>query len=163
MMLLWSTIIATLVGLASAAVTRRDSGFKVLSQDQIDSTDVYAHYAAAASCNPQTLTYWQCGCAYLTCGPVFFLRKERMGAVHDEPVLMHRFSCPANCDSTPNFELYTSGGDGYQTPYCAHVHQAVNFLLLAIYILILSKGYVGYDNNLDSIMVVHQGNDKKKA
>jgi len=61
MMLLWSTIIATLVGLASAAVNRRDSGFKVLSQDQIDSTNVYAYYSAAVTCNPQTLPYWNCG------------------------------------------------------------------------------------------------------
>lgn len=82
--------------------------------------------------------------------------------MHDEPVLMHRFPCPAHCQATPNFELYTNGGDGGQNPFCAHVHQAVDFLLLVIYILILSKGFVGYDNSLDSIMVVHQGNDKKK-
>jgi hypothetical protein len=79
MMFLWSTIIATLVGLTSAAIIPRDSGFKVLSQGQVDSTNVYAYYASAAACNPQSLIYWNCGGAYLTCGPIFFLRKERMG------------------------------------------------------------------------------------
>lgn len=105
-MLLWSTIIATLIGLASAAVTRRDSGFKVYSQGQIDSTNVFAHYASAVSCDPQTLPYWNCG---------------------------------SHCQATPNFELYANGGDGNQTPFW----------------------FVGYDNALDSIIVVHQGNDKK--
>ena len=78
-MFLWSTIIATLVGLVSAAVIPRESGFKTLSQGQIDSTDVYAHYAAAAMCSPDSLTYWSCGSTSLTCGPIFFLRKGRMG------------------------------------------------------------------------------------
>jgi len=83
MMLLWSTIIATLVGLASATVIPRDSGFHTLSQDQISSTNPYAYYSAAVKCNPQSLPYWNCGGAYLTCGPFFF-------AMHDEPVLTHR-------------------------------------------------------------------------
>jgi hypothetical protein len=79
MMILWSTIIATLVGLASAAIIPRDTGFKTLSQAQIHSTDTYANYAAAAACPLQSLTYWNCGSAYLTCDPIFFLRKERTG------------------------------------------------------------------------------------
>lgn len=82
--------------------------------------------------------------------------------MHDEPVLMHRFPCPDNCDTTPNFELYTSGGDGTSSPVCAHIHQAVNLLFLVICILMLLAGFVGYDNSLDSIIVSHQGPDKKK-
>ena len=79
MMLLWSTIIATLVGLASAAVIPRDSGFNVLPQSQVDSLNVYAHYSAAVKCDPHALTYWNCGCACLACIPFFFLQKEKMG------------------------------------------------------------------------------------
>jgi hypothetical protein len=75
---------------------------------------------------------------------------------------MNHFPCPAHCQSTPNFELYAKGGDGLQNPFCAHFHQAVNFLLLVICILMLSTGFVGYDNALDSIIVVHEGNDKKQ-
>jgi hypothetical protein len=71
MMLLWSIIIATLVGLTSAAAFPRDLGFQTLSQTQIDSTNTYAHYAAAVKCGPQNLTNWKCGRAYLTCGPFF--------------------------------------------------------------------------------------------
>lgn len=78
-MILWSTIIATLVGLASAAAIPRDSGFKTLSMGQIQSTDVYANYAAASTCAGNTLPYWNCGGAYLICGPSLFLRKEKMG------------------------------------------------------------------------------------
>jgi hypothetical protein len=164
MMFLWSTIIATLVGFVSAAaVNRRDSGFKTLSQAQINSTDAYAHYSAAAMCSPQALSYWQCGCAYLTCHPIFFsCGRKGSGAMHDEPVLIHRFPCPAHCDAIKSFELYAYGGGVNQTPSCAHVHQAVKFLIFVICILMLSTGYVGYDSSLDSIMVVHQGNDKKK-
>jgi hypothetical protein len=78
MMLLWSTIFATLVGLASAVVIPRDLGFYTLTQGQIDSTDLYAHYASAVKCHPQNLANWDCGRAYLNCGPIFSLRKERM-------------------------------------------------------------------------------------
>ncbi|KAI0271127.1 lipase [Russula aff. rugulosa BPL654] len=60
-MLLWSAIFATLVGLASAVVLPRDSGFYTLTQDQIVSTDTYANYAAAVKCGPQNLTNWECG------------------------------------------------------------------------------------------------------
>lgn len=61
MMLLWSAVFATLVGLASAAVLPRDLGFYTLTQGQIDSTNLYAHYASAVKCNPQTLINWNCG------------------------------------------------------------------------------------------------------
>jgi hypothetical protein len=79
MMLLWPAIFATLVGLASAVVSPRDSGFYTLTQDQIVSTNTYTNYAAAVKCGPQNLTNWNCGRAYLTCVPFFFLLKERMG------------------------------------------------------------------------------------
>jgi hypothetical protein len=91
MMLLWSAIIAALVGLASAVVSPRDSGFYTLTQDQINSTNLYAQYASVVKCQPQTLIHWNCGRAYLTCVPFFFLREERCGAVHDELVLTHCF------------------------------------------------------------------------
>ncbi|KAN0105220.1 Alpha/Beta hydrolase fold [Russula decolorans] len=63
MMLLWSTIFAALVGLTSAVVSPRDSesGFYTLTQDQIDSTNLYAHYASAVKCGPPNLTDWSCG------------------------------------------------------------------------------------------------------
>jgi len=73
MMLLWSIIIATLAGLASAAAITRDLGFQMLSQTQIDSTNTYAHYAAAVKCGPQNLTNWKCGRAYLTLQPFCFV------------------------------------------------------------------------------------------
>jgi hypothetical protein len=78
MMLLWSAIFATLVGLASAVVFPRDSDFYTLTQDQIVSTDTYANYAAAVKCGPQNLINWDCGCAYLTCVSFFFLQEERI-------------------------------------------------------------------------------------
>jgi hypothetical protein len=77
-MLLRSTILTTLVGLASAVGFPRDSGpYSTLSQDEMDSTDVYANYAAAVKCGPQNLTNWDCR-AFLTCVPFFFRQKERM-------------------------------------------------------------------------------------
>lgn len=82
--------------------------------------------------------------------------------MHDEPVLMRRFLCPVHCQLTPNFELYATGGGENQAPYCAHVHRAVIFLIFVICILMPSTGVAGYDSQLDSIMVVHQGNDKKQ-
>ena len=77
----------------------------------------------------------------------------------DEPVLIHRFPCPGPCQGNPTFELYGTGGDGQKVPQCAHIHQAVNYLFLVICMLMLSTGFAGYDNNLDSIIVSHQGND----
>ena len=91
MMLLWSTIIATLVGLASAVVLPRDSGFYTLTQGQIDSTNLYAYYASAVKCQPQTLINWNCGSAYPTYVPFFFLQKERVGCDARDSVLTHRF------------------------------------------------------------------------
>ena len=80
MMLLWSAIFATLVGLASAIVSPSGSGFYTLTQNQIASTDTYANYAAAVKCGPQNLTNWNCGRAYLTMRTfLFFPLKERMG------------------------------------------------------------------------------------
>jgi hypothetical protein len=70
-----------------------------------------------------------------------------------------RFPCPAHCDATQSFNIYGSGGDGNSVPFCAHVHQVVNFIFLVIYILMLSTGFVGYDNALDSIIVSHEGGD----
>jgi len=93
MMLLWPAIIATLVGLASAVVSQRDSGFYTFTQDQIDSTNLYAQYASVVKCQPQTLIHWNCGSAYLAYVPFFFLREERIrwGCAHDEVVLTHHF------------------------------------------------------------------------
>ncbi len=70
-MLPWLTIIATLVGFASAAAFPRDLGFLTLSQDKITSIDPYSHYSAAVKCGPQALVDWHCGRAYLTSGPPF--------------------------------------------------------------------------------------------
>jgi hypothetical protein len=127
MILLWSAIFATLVGLASAVLSPRDSGFNTLTQDQVDATDLYAHYASAVKCDPKTLKNWNCGSAYLTCVPSFSCRRKGWGAMHDEPVLTHCFPCQVHCQATPNFELNSTGGNGDGVPYCAHVHQAVNY------------------------------------
>ncbi len=81
--------------------------------------------------------------------------------MHDEAALTYCFPCPVHCQATPNFELYTIGGNGQDIQYCAHVHQAVNFLFLVICILMLSTVFVGYDNAADSIIVSRQGNIKK--
>ena len=40
----------------------------------------------------------------LSCG------RKGWGVMHDEPVLMHSFHCPANCKANNNFELYATGG-----------------------------------------------------
>ena len=47
-------------------------------------------------------------------------------------------------------------------PYCAHVYQAVNLFFLVICMLTLSTGFVGYDSNLQTIIVAHQGTDKRQ-
>ncbi|KAI0271126.1 lipase [Russula aff. rugulosa BPL654] len=101
-MLLRSTILTTLVGLASAVGFPRDSGpYSTLSQDEMDSTDVYANYAAAVKCGPQNITNWDC---------------------------------------QGKDELYEAGGDGAK----------VQFWM------------VGFDPVLNSLIVAHQGTDKKK-
>jgi hypothetical protein len=78
-MLLSSTIIATLVGFASAAAFSRDdnSGFKTLSQAVISTLTPYANYAAAAMCGIENLQTWDCGCACLTCDPSIFSGEGR--------------------------------------------------------------------------------------
>jgi hypothetical protein len=82
--------------------------------------------------------------------------------MHDEPVLTHCFPCQDHCQATPNFELNSTGGNGDGVPYCAHVHQAVNFFFIVTFMLMLSTGFVGYDKAINSIIVAHQGTDKKK-
>jgi hypothetical protein len=69
----------------------------------------------------------------------FSCRRKGWGAMHDELVLTHRFPCQVHCQATPNFELYANGGDGDEIQFCAHVHQAVNFLFLVISMLMLSN------------------------
>ena len=59
--------------------------------------------------------------------------------MHEEPVLTMRFTCQANCMATPNFELYANGGDGNKIQFCTHVHQAVNFPVLVMCMLMLSN------------------------
>jgi hypothetical protein len=159
MMLLWSTIFATLVGLASAVVFPRDSGFYTLTQDKIDSTDVYANYAAAVKCDPLNIMHWKCGRAYLICVP-FFFSCRRKGSMSQ--FLTHRFPCPVHCDANPNFEVFANGGNGDTVQYCAHVHRAVNFLFLVICMLTLSTGFVGFDKAMNTTILAHQGTDKKK-
>jgi len=82
--------------------------------------------------------------------------------MHDEPVLMHRFPCPAHCQAIPYFKLIADGGDGSKIQYCAHVHQAVNLLFLVICMLTISTGMVGYDKVINSIIVAHQGTNKTR-
>jgi len=113
MMFLWSTIIATLLGLASAVVLPRDDGFYTLNQSRVDSTNVYAHYASAVKCAPQSLTHWNCGGAYyLSCVPFFSCGRKAWGA---------------------------NGGDGSKVQFCAPVNQAVDFLSVVICMLTLSN------------------------
>jgi len=45
------------------------------------------------------------------------------------------WSCGANCDANPNFEVVTAGGDGSDDP----------------------DWYVGYDSTLDTVIVGHEG------
>ena len=86
MILLWSTIVA-LVGLTSAVAFPRGSGFYTLTQDKIDSTDVFANYAAAVKCNPQNIIHWNCVRAYLSCVSFVLLHKERVvEPVSDAPL-----------------------------------------------------------------------------
>ena len=63
--------------------------------------------------------------------------RKGWGAMHYEPVLMHHFPCPAQCQAIPYFELIADGGDGGKIQYCAHVHQAVNLLFLVICMLMM--------------------------
>ena len=76
--------------------------------------------------------------------------------------LTHRFPCPVHCDAIPNFEVFANGGDGAKIQFCAHVHRAVNFVFLVICMLTLSTGLVGFDKAMNSIIVAHQGTNKKK-
>jgi hypothetical protein len=161
-MLLWSAIFATFVGLAFADIFASDSGFFTLSQDQIVSTDTYASYAAAVKCGPQNLLNWKCGRAYLTCVPFFSPLKEGMGCDERRTSSDAPFPCPVHCLANPHFELYADGGDGAKVQFCAYVHQAMKFLYLVICILMLSAGMVGFDSVMNSIIVAHQGTDKKK-
>jgi hypothetical protein len=82
-MLLRSTIIATFVGLASAAAFSRDnssdSDFHTLSQENVNNFAPYSNYAAAAKCEAQKVVAWTCGGARLTCDPFFFPRKGKKG------------------------------------------------------------------------------------
>jgi hypothetical protein len=83
-MLLRATItIATLAGLASAAVFPRDqgSGAQVLSQSKIDKYSPFSYYAAAATCSTENIATWGCGSACLACDPPFFFpRMRRVGS-----------------------------------------------------------------------------------
>ena len=79
----------------------------------------------------------------------------------DEPVLTRRF--PANCVANPTFQLLMNGGDGSEVQLCAHVHRAVNIPFPVVCMLTLSTGFVGYDQYLDTIIVAHQGTDKKSC
>jgi hypothetical protein len=92
----------------------------------------------------------------------FSCRRKVWGAMHDEPVLTHRFPCQADCRATPNFDLYANGGDGSKVLFCVYVHQAVKLPFLVICILMLSTGMVGYDKVINSIIVAHEGTDIKK-
>jgi hypothetical protein len=80
--------------------------------------------------------------------------------MRDEPVLTRGF--PANCAANPTFQLFMNGGDGHEVQFCAHVHQAVNFPFLVVCMLRPSTGFVGYDRYLNTIIVAHQGTDKKR-
>ena len=83
MLLTATTIIATLAGLAAAAVFPRDqgSGFKILSQAKIDKYSPFSYYAAAATCSTQNVAAWQCGSACLVCDhPFFSPRGRRVGS-----------------------------------------------------------------------------------
>jgi hypothetical protein len=64
--------------------------------------------------------------------------------MHDEPVLMHRFPCPAHCQAAPYFEIIADGGDGTSVQFCALVRQAVNFLFLIICVLMMSNRDGGF-------------------
>jgi hypothetical protein len=140
-MLLRSTIIATFVGLASAAASLRgnSSDFHTRSQDNVNSFAPYSNYAAAAKCEAQKVVAWTCGGACLTCDPFFFPAEGEGWAIPNEPVLTSRFPCPAKCMANPSFQPIVAGGDGNRVQYCAHVHQAVNFLFLVICMLTLSN------------------------
>ena len=164
-MLLSSTFTAALVGLTSATFFfKRDnnSDFLTLSQAKIDKFSPYSHYAAAVKCSPQSVAGWNCGGMYLTCDPFPFLPAEGRGGVPvpDEPVLTRGF--PANCVANPTFQILMNGGDGSDEQVCTHIHQAVNSPFLVVCMLMLSTGFVGYDQYLDTVIVAHQGTDKKR-
>ena len=83
-MFLKATItIATLAGLASAAVFRRDQGssIQVLSQSKIDKYSPFSYYAAAASCSVEDVGTWGCGSACLAYDPPFLFPAEEKGRV----------------------------------------------------------------------------------
>jgi uncharacterized membrane protein len=67
------------------------------------------------------------------------------------------WSCGPNCDANPNFQPITSGGDGAVNQFCGSF-AAINCPRVLIYVVV----YVGYDPDLDTVVVGHQGTDPEK-
>ena len=81
---------------------------------------------------------------------------EREGYDADTYVLTHWFPYAVNCQANPNFEIFDAGGDGNAIQFCMNVRRAVNFTSSVVCLLTPSIGFVGYDPDLDTVIVAHQ-------
>jgi hypothetical protein len=77
-------------------------------------------------------------------------------AAYCQPTDTLAWSCGANCDANPDFQPITSGGDGVASQFCELV-QSMLFALSLTYLV-----YVGYDPDLDTVVVGHQGTNPEK-
>lgn len=59
-----------------------------------------------------------------------------------------------NCDANPGFKPLAAGGDGDSVPYCESA-ACFSFAHGETWL----SGYVGYDVNLKTVIVAHEGLD----
>ena len=64
------------------------------------------------------------------------------------------WDCGTNCEANPSFEPVASGGDGDSTQYCTWREGSACRAYTDGW-----SGFVGYDPNLDTVIVSHQGTD----
>ena len=84
------------------------------------------------------------------------LLPEREGYNAETYVLTCRFPFAVNCQANPNFEIFDAGGDGNGVQFCMNVHWPVNSTFSVVCVLTPSIGFVGYDPDLDTVIVAHQ-------
>lgn len=64
----------------------------------------------------------------------------------------------ANCNANPGFKPVASGGNGNSIQYCKTLTSYIASLTYA-WVIFERAGYVGYDPNLNTVVVSHQGTD----
>ena len=70
------------------------------------------------------------------------------------PITVVNWNCGHNCKANPNFKPLASGGDGIFVQFCEPC-----IFVVACALSFSGIGYVGYDPDLDEVIVAHQGTD----